>query len=267
MRLATIIVVVLVAHGALADPQTQLIGRITESKSRRPIQGAIVTIAHDTTALEAVTDANGLYRFVVPDENVTYKVTYRYGDVSGQGSANAVAGRVVMLDGKLEVDSESYIFIRDPGPITPPKMVKDARRRIAPAYSDTAILEDAWTRAWLLLDIDAQGTVTRVKMLNAPGYDLEPIAIRQAFQTKFAPAHDAHGNSIRSLLVWTIEWPSYWYSIERENPPTAIPDDLELLPCRGSGPLKLGSFFDAKYRDCTPPDLTRVTSAKWISKP
>ena len=34
--------------------------------------------------------------------------------------------------------------------------------RKAPKYSDRAILTDAWARAWLLLDVDRTGAVTRV---------------------------------------------------------------------------------------------------------
>ena len=264
MRLLPL-VVLSIAHSALADPRTQLLGRITETATHKPIQGAVVTIAHGKTELETSTDANGLYRFVVPDDGGAYTVTYRYADVSGRGSVDVVGGRVAQHDGSLDVDSDTIIFIREPKPVVAPKMVKDPERHRTPEYSDAAILKDAWTRAWLLLDIDPQGTVTRVKMLNAPGYDLEPIAIKQAFDTKFHPGRDGHGNAVRSLLVWTIEWPSYWWMIDRDDIPTRMPFFVEYVPCRGSGPLPMGSIYTTSYRDCTPPNLSRITTAKWIT--
>src|SRR5262245_53021607 len=202
------VVILFAALPDLAAPDTQVIGRITETATHKPIQGVVVTIRHGDTELQALTDANGLYRFVVP-EGATYQLAYVYADVKGQGSVDVATGAIATLDASLDVDSESLIFIHEPKPVVAPKMVKDARRKIAPEYSDAAIQRDVWTRAWLLLDIDARGTVTRVKLLNASGYDLEPIAIKQAFKTQFEPARDANGDAVRSVLVWTIEWPSY----------------------------------------------------------
>src|SRR5512138_1205894 len=66
------------------------------------------------------------------------------------------------------------IEIHDPlPPPVLPKAKKDAR--ILPKYSDDAVLSDAWEKAWLLLDVDTTGSVTRVKMLKRPGHDLEKI--------------------------------------------------------------------------------------------
>src|SRR5262245_42978598 len=177
MRALLTIAVLLAAHVALADaPETQIVGRITETATHKPIDGAFVSIARGDTELEMLTDKNGLYRFVVP-EGGTYKVTWAYADLKGEGQVAVETGKPAKFDASLDVDSETVIFMREPKPVVPAKMVKDARRRIAPEYSDAAVLKDVSTRAWLLLDINERGTVTRVKLLNDPGYDLAPIAI------------------------------------------------------------------------------------------
>lgn len=267
MRSLIVIAIVMAAQTAQAETETQLVGRITETATRKPIEGAVVTISHGETQLEALTNANGLYWFVLPAEAATYKISYQYASVKGQGVLDVRPGQPNTFDGNLDVDSESVIYIREPKPMIPPKMVKDTRRKIAPEYSDEAIVKDAWARAWLLLDIDNRGAVTRVKLLNPPGYSLEPIAIKQAFKTQFVPARDVSGRPVRSLLVWTIEWPSYWWMVMLEGVATRIPDNVAFKPCRDSGrPLQMGSLHPV-YRDCSKPNLARVGSAKWITRP
>ncbi len=126
-----------------------------------------------------------------------------------------------------------------------------------PPYSDAAIDSNTWARAWLLLDIDANGFVTRLKLLARPGHDLDRIAIERAFATRFSPALDRAGNAVHSQLVWGIEWPAYWWL--REHAGNALP------PCRGSGPLQLGAMTSSPvYRDCSEPDLARSVRETWI---
>src|SRR5262245_16293466 len=76
------------------------------------------------------------------------------------------------------------------GTAPPAKMPKGKQRygRIAAPYSDEAIERDAWAKAWLLLDIDEHGVVTRLKLLKKPGYDLDQIAIDRGFSMRFDPA-------------------------------------------------------------------------------
>jgi hypothetical protein len=124
-------------------------------------------------------------------------------------------------------------------------------------YSDEAVLSNHWGRAWLLLDIDSTGFVTRLKFLNRPGRDLDPIAIETAFATRFTPALDYTGHPVHSRLVWSLEWPSWWWSHEHAG--TGVP------PCRGSGPLNLGGITaNPVYRDCSKPDLGRIPTEPWI---
>lgn len=184
-----------------------------------------------------------------------------------------------------EVDDDAYqaLGIKDPGevivieghvpPATPPKPTNYIKSK-APPYSDAAILSDAWTKAWMLLEIDERGTVTRVKFLNKPGYDLEPIAVSEAFKLHFAPALDGAKKPMRSTLVWQIEWPSaYWLvtfvGVRSTMPPVVgfPPHRIDAyVPCRGSGPLNLGSVRPA-YKDCSQPDMKKVETAPWIDPP
>jgi hypothetical protein len=151
----------------------------------------------------------------------------------------------------------------------PPRPAVEARAtnfspRKTPPYSDEAIERDAWTRAWLLLDIDARGTVTRFKFLKRPGYDLEEIAAREVSRLRFDPARDARGRPQRTWMIWGIEWPSYgWLTtflgVASGMPPVVgfPPRSMAAsVPCRGSGPLHLGSIYPV-YRDCSQPDLSR----------
>lgn len=171
-----------------------------------------------------------------------------------------VPGEVIVIEGKVP-------------PTTPPaptNFVKTA----APPYSDRAILSDAWTKAWLLLEIDERGSVARIKFLNKPGYDLEEIAIAEAFKLKFSPALDGTKRAMRSTVVWEIEWPSaYWLGTfvgTRSAMPPLVgfpPRRLDAyVPCRGSGPWAMGSIRPT-YKDCSKPDLSKVKTAPWIERP
>jgi hypothetical protein len=143
-----------------------------------------------------------------------------------------------------------------------------------PAYSDAAVLQDAWVRSWVLLDIDAHGKVERFKFLRRPGYDLEPIAAREVWSLTFDPARDNGNRPVGTLVVWSIEWPSHGWMMDRFGSslvwppkyPVSNVSPVELVPCAGSGPLQLESIHPV-YRDCSPPDLSRVNVEPWITRP
>jgi hypothetical protein len=158
---------------------------------------------------------------------------------------------------------DETIVIHDPRPKVEPKPVKHYSR-IAPPYSDYAIEHDKWARAWLLLDVDATGTVTRVKFLHHPGADLDAIAIRQGLAMKFEPARNAKGDAVSRKVLWTIEWPAYWWLVMREGVTTGIPDSVNGVPCAGSGPWHMKSMHPI-YRDCSGPDFTHVATEPWHS--
>lgn len=164
----------------------------------------------------------------------------------------AVRGETIILRG------------RAPG-WKPPEPVKDPR--IAPKYSDEAIERDAWTRAWMYLDIDERGNVQRLKFLNRPGYNLEKIAVDRMFKTKFKPARDGDGKAESSRIVFPIEWPSYWWIVKHYGVVTRVPAAVGNIPCKGSNnPLNLDRAHPV-YRDCSAPDLAKLSTEPWIERP
>jgi hypothetical protein len=161
------------------------------------------------------------------------------------------------------------IIIRDrdvPRPSMLPHPKKDYRR-MAPPYSEKAIMSDVWVKAWVVLDIDTRGNVARVKLLNNPGHDLDQIAIDHALKMRFEPALDAKGHPLPTQLVWALEWPSYWYMVTMEHPPNRVldPERVQYIPCYGSGPLNL-EMLHPVYRDCTQPDLSKISTEPWYTK-
>lgn len=136
--------------------------------------------------------------------------------------------------------------------------------RMAPPYSDEAIQQDAWARAWVLLDLDARGSVQRVKLLTHPGHGLDTIAVDHAFKMKFDPAEDASGHAVGTLLLWSMEWPSYWWLVARDEPPNRVPWQAEYVRCRNDGPMNL-DHLHKEYRDCRGPDLSRIAEEPWVA--
>ena len=140
-------------------------------------------------------------------------------------------------------------------PTTPVKATSDPM--IVGEYSEEALDHDAWTRAWLLLDVSESGVVTRIKVLDRPGYGLDAIAIRDAFKLQFEPARDGADQTVRSLAFWSFEWPSIsWMRAHRAR--RRIPNAALKVPCRGSGPSR------TVYRDCKQPNLSNVLTEPWI---
>lgn len=153
----------------------------------------------------------------------------------------------------------------------PPKVFPKPKKRygsIAPPYSDYAIEHDTWTRAWVLLDIDARGVVKRVKLLKKPGADLDKFAIDRAFSMRFDPALDGAGNPVPMKLVTNIEWVSWGWMIMFEGVGTRIPAQhhVDKVPCAGSGTPMLMDSKHRTYRDCTPPDLSKIATEPWITR-
>ena len=168
----------------------------------------------------------------------------------------------VHADAPRQVRGETIEIHDHPPPKVQAKPVKNYFR-IAPHYSDYAIEHDTWAKAYLLLDINAQGHVERVKLLKHPGADLDQIAIDTAFHLSFTPAQDDRGNPIGSQVVWPIEWPSYWWLVAREGVTTGIPDYMAHVPCEGSGPWHIRSIHPT-YRDCKTFKLSALQTEAWI---
>jgi hypothetical protein len=171
-----------------------------------------------------------------------------------------VPGEVIVIEGTV-------------APATPPKPTNFVKQK-APPYSDRAILSDAWTKAWMLLEVDEAGAVTRVKFLNTPGYDLEKIALAEAFKLTFAPALDGSKRPMRSNVVWEIEWPAAFWLSTFVGTRSAMPKIVgfpprrqdHYVPCRGSGPWAMGSIRPT-YKDCSKPNLGKIATEAWIDRP
>jgi hypothetical protein len=142
-------------------------------------------------------------------------------------------------------------------PTTPAEPISDPLE--IPDYSDAAADEDVWARAWVLLEVDVTGTVRHVKFIKRAGYDLDPIALRRAFELRFHPARDKARHPIGTLVVWSFEWPSRSWLREIDAMDTKLPPQIALAPCRKAGEHRSG------YRDCAGPDMARTSLEAWIA--
>jgi hypothetical protein len=203
-----------------------------------------------------------------------YDVAFTFGTSRTMGHVSVEPGHPAALDGKVDSSSGEVIVIQDKlSPKVLPKPLNFSDRR-TPPYSEEAIDKDAWTRAWMVLDISPAGEVTRFKFLKRPGYDLENIAASEVFKLRFDPARDDHGKAVRTWLVWGIEWPSNVWLVTFLGVRSGMPPLIgfpprrmsDYVPCKGSGPMLLGSLYPT-YRDCSEPDLSRMPNEPWIVKP
>jgi hypothetical protein len=138
-------------------------------------------------------------------------------------------------------------------PKVPPKPKQ--RKRVAPKYSEAMVETNAWEVAWLLLDIDPTGAVTRFKFLRRPEHDLLGIAAETALALKFEPARDDNGAPVRTYALWQLEWPSYWWLVSRTGFATGIPSAVLWQRCAGDGPQNL-DYFAKAMRNCAQPDFS-----------
>lgn len=272
MRPIHAVLAVLLAFTAIAraDSTSQLSGRVLDAKRGTPVESALVIVS-DTRGIkhQVATDASG--RFAVAVEPGSYLLTYVYGSSKSSGRVVVEPGKPAMIEGRLDATAGEVIVIRDKiQPPTPPRP-QNHKWQKAPPYSDRAVLEDAWTKAWLLLDIDERGKLQRIKWLKRPGYDLEKIAISEIKKLTWSPALDRSGKPMRSWFVWSIEWPSAWWlemfvGTRSAMPPrqglTGRKDDY--VPCKGSGPWLMGSLKKI-YKDCSQPDFKKAANEPWFT--
>jgi len=105
--------------------------------------------------------------------------------------------------------------------------------------------------------------------------EVDAIAVSEGFKLRFEPARDDSGAPIETWLVWGIEWPADGYlralSLPRSTMPPMVvrPSNPAAgpVPCRGSGPWRMSSKLWIGYRDCSLPDLSRMSSERWIARP
>jgi hypothetical protein len=214
-----LLVLVLLAGVAAADDAspTTLAGRVTDVLGRPIPHARVYIMPRGTVTLTTATDKDGRYAIELSAAGA-YSVVIAAGRLHTyrQVLITAHAATTLDVEVELDVDGGEVINIVDtklPPPAVPPKPTNDNERTSLP-YSPQAMERDAWARAYLLLDIDEHGIVTRLKLLKRPGFDLDQIAIDEAFKLKFEPARDGHGRPIRTYIVWDMEWPSWGWLVQ-----------------------------------------------------
>jgi Carboxypeptidase regulatory-like domain/Gram-negative bacterial TonB protein C-terminal len=255
-----------------AEPIT---GQVLDRKSGAPLEGAVVHVA-GPDGFEQTLAAGAEGRYAVDVAPGRYAITFLHGQSRVTGHVVVQPGLATKLDGRVVSTVDEIIVLEDarlPAVLPLPKDPKVATR--APPYSDQAIEQDAWTRAWMLLDVDETGTVTQVKFLKRPGYDLDDIALSEVFKLSFSPGRNERNQPVRTLILWPIEWvANSWLLQIGTGMRTRMPATRGLsgvstaayVPCKGSGPWKFTAIWRG-YRDCSRPDLSKVNSEPWILRP
>ena len=223
-------------------------GRVTDPAGHAmpKAQVHVVSAAGDAERV-VTTDGNGRYRIKLPS-TASYLV-FVYGDA--RISTTAATSRVVNDQEAIEMDDGVM-------PIQLPRLRYEAR---LPPYSDAAINTNQWLRAWLLLDVDESGAVKRVKLVDAPGFDLDATAVRAAFDLDFEPARDPTNRPARTQLLWSIDWPAYSWLVDHGDGSIArMPDAASELPCKSA------HTSQDLARSCAPPTIANALSAPWITR-
>ena len=233
--------------GFVATGSGELTGVVTDGDNK-PLRNIKVHIAPKGAPEQVVTtDEHGRYRATLPKAETTYVFVEKHVKLGGQVATNVVEG-----------DAEA-IAIHE---ALPPAVLPKPKTAIdyVPDYSDTAEDKNTWTRAWLLLYVDDTGKVAHLKLLDKPGLDLDKIAIREGFDVRFEPARDRAGNKIAAMVLWTFEWPAFYWMIDHKRSIHRLPPEVGGVQCRNTAPAKA-------LRDCSKPSIANAVSQPWIDRP
>jgi hypothetical protein len=273
--IAVLIMVELTAGSRLAAAGgSGIAGRVTAAVDGAPIEGAnVLVVAGEDYVASATTDADG--RYAIALRPGTYDVLLVSGRSRRSARTTVADGERAVVDGQLGTAPSEVVVLEGTRPAAVPPRPLHFRKRKLLEYSDEAVMSDAWTKAWFLLDLSASGRVTRVKFLKRPGHDLDDIALRAAFALTFDPSRDALGRPTPVAILWSFEWPASSFVLALTGLRTAKPDDVGLpprpadlfVPCAGSGPMRLGSLVYKGYKDCSRPDLSKAATLPWIDAP
>jgi len=267
---------------SVAFADGRLAGRVTDL-SDQPVKDASVFIT-GAKGLEVTvtTDPTGHYEAKVPTAG-PHTVIFAFGNRRVAQKVNVPDGGSATLDSVLEVGGEIIEVKEAPRPLINAKPKSDPLA--IPTYSDKAALGDRWAKAWMLLDVSDRGIVTRVKFLKRPGYDLDEIAVRHAFNLTFDPARNKKGFPAASYVVWPLEWPALDWLKLHQFTATRMPTMLDTVqvdggiivttypPCgaeKGDGVA--WNFGDGNndshhigLRDCSVPDFSTMDATEpWI---
>jgi hypothetical protein len=249
-------VAMLAASGAIAAADTSPVnGFVTEGAGELTGSVTLADGAAGAGVSVHVVGPDGAEKLVTADQRGAFRVAL------GKGSYHVfITGEGRVTGTTAASTSNDVIELHD---IVPPAVAARAKKTAGyiPAYSDAAEDADTWTRAWLMLHVDAQGKVTHVKLLEKAGFDLDEIAVREAFALQFEPARDANKRPVRSLVVWTFEWPAYWWMRRPgERSLTRLPPEVADVPCRRADKPKKWD------RDCRGADMKAAASRPWVAK-
>ncbi|MBV8757050.1 MAG: carboxypeptidase regulatory-like domain-containing protein [Deltaproteobacteria bacterium] len=179
-------------------------------------------------------------------------------DGSYRATLSAASSTVVYVDGDVRITGALAVGseVVEIHEILPPAVAAKPKSRtdVILDYTDAASDADEWTRAWLLLDVSERGDVTQLKLLADPGHGLAPIAERAAFALRFEPALDRSHKPMRSTVLWTYEWPAYWWLLQNHYSMSRLPPQAEMEDCTGR-----------RHRDCSEPDLTKLLTQPWVT--
>jgi protocatechuate 3,4-dioxygenase beta subunit len=242
MQLSTALADAPAVSGFVTSGTGELQGRVTDLEGA-PTPHAVVHIVPESGGAQVVTaDERGNYRAKLRPSRQTYVFIEGVGRIVGMTSSEG-----------------EVIEIRE---IVPPAVPAKPRRSPAliPPYSDAAIDADRWAKAWLMLHVNEHGRVTHAKLLNSPGLELDAIALRQAFDLEFEPARDRPQRPMRSLIVWSFEWPPYWWMRKGKHLLTRVPDSAAKVSCRRAD---RPSRWD---RDCSRPDIKASLTRPWLAR-
>jgi hypothetical protein len=248
-------IVIALATVALADSEVsgfvtsgagELSGHVTDFDNK-PLEGVVVHIAPKHGAAQTVTtDAKGNYKAV------HFAADYAYVYVEAKVK---IAGQVVVASKAGDVETvemhETLPPAVQPKPLSSPLFVPD--------YSKLAQDKNKWARAWVLVEVNVNGEVTRVNLLDKPGFDLDKIAVREAFKLKFEPARDRANHKVPAMVVWTYEWPPYEWMVEQMKP-HQLPDIVGLVPCKPDGRSSV-------IRNCAKPTMANALTEPWFTRP
>jgi hypothetical protein len=230
-----IALVVLLSGVAAADPPTVVTGRVTDVLGRPVSNARVYVLPRADQPHQTKTNKDGRYSVEV-DTTGTHGVVIAIDKAHVFRTVLVQQGTTNTLDIDVELDTQGgeVIKIEDkkrPQPAQKPKPTKDTRMSLP--YSDESIERDAWARAWLLLDVDERGRVTRLKLLKKPGFDLDAIAIKEAFALQFDPARDAQGRPMKTYVLWTMEWPSWGWLVQGNGTTVRRPRDVDEMHALG----------------------------------
>ncbi|MBX3155415.1 MAG: carboxypeptidase regulatory-like domain-containing protein [Deltaproteobacteria bacterium] len=214
-----------------AQPQTQAVlgGRVTDVTGKPVANARVYVMPRGGGRLQTETDKDGRYTMAL-SVGGAYSVVIAVDQIHTYRQVLVNASAPTTLDVEVEtIPGGEVITIIDrplPQPEVMPKPQNENVRKSLP-YSAQAMERDAWARAFILLDIDERGTVQRIKLLKRPGFDLDQIAIDEAFKLTFDPALDKQGKPMRTYIVWNMEWPSWGWLVQGGGTASGRPVDYD----------------------------------------